>query len=84
MKIDIYFVRKPSNGKLEVEGGHVVKEKTYSPKKVLSEWKKLTVPSPRFFAKAVSSVVIFTLIFAGYFALCELGSLNLVQFIYGL
>lgn len=70
--------------RLVVEGGNFVKSKTYSPKKVLSEWKKLTVPSPRFFAKAVSSVIVFTVLFAGYFALCEWGSLNLVQLIYGL
>lgn len=60
------------------------KDRVYSPVKVIEEWRKLEVPSFRFFNRAVWAVIGFTILFAGYFALCELGSVNLVQYIYSL
>lgn len=56
----------------------------YSPKEVIKEWRKLTVPSFRFFNRALFAVIAFVILFAGYFALCEWGSLEIVQNLFSL
>lgn len=58
--------------------------KRYNPKAVVQEWSKLTMPSFRFFNRALFAVMLFTVLFAGYFALCEWLSINVVDWLYSL
>ncbi len=52
-----------------------------TPKAVLKEWSKLTVPRLSAFTKTLLSVLLFTFAFAGYFALCEVGALEFIQWL---
>ena len=59
-------------------------EKTYSPKGIFQELKRVTWPSFKELMKSSGLVIIFTVLFGFYFFLCEIGASGLVNWIINL
>lgn len=60
------------------------KERTYSPKKVFQELKRVKWPTFKELMSTSGLVIAFTVLFGFYFFICEVLASNLVSFIVGM